>query len=229
MSAEAAKVVFVAIMTIGALLWLWSLQMALAIGRKKVSTDWRLLDEQQVAQADTETGARTVRGSPEALSAALARTLIQHHSGTFGSLFEVVERTPQRLVLKREGAFVCSQPPNLYFSEAELNFDRLGSETTRVTYLLGFDRLARRVKNIALGIILCIGLPALLLVGGAIYFYVLPSQVPGMRWQVLQTLQIGHALWPPFLVMGLYSTGRRQSKTYFSNLLSTLELADGSQ
>lgn len=228
MTTEIARLTFFVIMAIGVMAWLWSLQMALAIGRRKEPTDWRQIEERPEAPVDTESGARTVRGTPEVLSAALARTLIQHHSGTFGSMFEVVERTPQRIVLRRQGSFACNQPPNLYFSEAELNFERLGSETTRVSYVLGFDRLAHRVKMIALGIILGIGLPTLLIIGGVIWYFVLPSQVPAVRWQVLQTVQIGHALWPPFLVMGLYSTGRRQSKTYFSNLLSTLELAEGS-
>jgi hypothetical protein len=69
-------------------------------------------------------------------------------------------------------------------------------------------------------------LPVLLIVGGVIWFLVIPSAAPAVRWQVLQTFQIIHALWPPFMFLGMYNTGRRQSKTYFSNLLSTLELAE---
>jgi hypothetical protein len=114
----------------------------------------------------------------------------------------------------------------LYFSEAEITFENLGNETTRVSYLLGHDRLARLVKTVALSIILGIGLPVLLIVGFLIWYFVLPSEAPAVQWQVLQTLQISHALWPPFLFLWLYSAGRRQSKIYFSNLLSTLELAE---
>jgi hypothetical protein len=226
MNAEVARLIFIGIMVCGVLVWLWSLQMALAIGRNRENLDWRMLDEQRPAQANTERGAKTVRGSPETLSAALARSLVQLNIGTFGALFEVVERTPERILLKKTGPLMCNQPAGLYFSEAEITFEDLGNGTTRVSYTLGYDRLARRVKLVALGIILGIGLPTLLIVGGLIWYFVLPSQNPAVQWQVVQTLQIAHALWPPFLFIWLYRAGRRQSKTCFSNLLSTLELAE---
>lgn len=82
------------------------------------------------------------------------------------------------------------------------------------------------MRSISLGIIFLVGLPVMLLVGNLVWHFVLPSEYPAIRWQVLQTLQIAHALWPPFLVGAIYSIGRRQSKTYFSNLLSNLELAE---
>ncbi len=212
-------------MTGGFLVWLWSLQKALAIGRRMTPRDWRLLPEQQPALADTESGARTVRGEPEMLSQTLARSLTQLNIGGFMPLFEITERTSDRIALKKTGPLVCNQPSGMYFSEAEITLEYLGNDTTRVAYVLGFDRLVRRVKTIALSIMLGIGLPVLLIVGAVIWFVVIPSPDPAARWQVFQTLQIVHALWPPFLFLWLYSSGRRQSKTYFSNLLSTLELA----
>jgi hypothetical protein len=226
MNTQIATLIFAVIMLVGVLVWLWSLQMALGIGRAPANRDWRLLEETPKSQVITETGARTVRGSPETLSATLARSLVQLNVGTFGSLFEIVGRTPERIVLKKTGPLLCNQPAGLYFSEAEINFQDLGNNTTRVSYVLGFDRLARRIKGVTLGIILGVGLPALLIVGTIIWYFVLPSQNPAVQWQVLQTLQVSHALWPPFLFLWLYSAGRRQSKTYFSNLLSTLELAE---
>jgi hypothetical protein len=213
-------------MTVGFLFWLWSLQKTLALGRRSEPADWRLLPEERSAPADTETGSRVVRGDPEQLSQSLARSLTQLGAGGFAPLFEIVERNSERIALKKTGPLMCNQPAGMYFSEAEIAFEPLGHDTTRVTYLLGFDRLVKRVRNISLAIILGIGLPTLLIVGGVIWFVVVPSQAPGVRWQVFQTLQIAHALWPPFLVLGLYNTGRRHAKTYFSNLLSTLELAE---
>lgn len=226
MDADVARIIFFVIMAAGFLVWLWSLQKALAIGRRDATPDWRMLHQEDAAPIDTETGARTVRGIPEKLSAALERALLQHHIGAFGSLFEVTERTANRIRLKKTGPLVCNQPAGLYFSEAEIAFEDLGNNTTRVSYVLGYDRLARRVKGVALAVILGIGLPTMLIVGAVIWHFVLPSNDPAVQWQVLQTLQISHALWPPFLVLGVYWASRRHSKTYFSNLLSTLELAE---
>jgi hypothetical protein len=147
------------------------------------------------------------------------------NAGGFTSLFEISERTDEKLTLRKTGPLVCNQPAGLYFSEATVTFENLGNTTTRVHYELGYERLAKRLRSIALGIILLVGLPVMLLVGITVWHFVLPSEYPAVRWQVLQTMQIGHALWPPFLAVAIYSMGRRQSKTYFSNLLSNLELA----
>jgi len=81
-------------------------------------------------------------------------------------------------------------------------------------------------RRVSLSIIFGAGLPIMLVVGTLIWFLVVQNQEPMMRWQVFQCFHIVHALWPPFLFMGLYSSGRRHSKTYVSNLLTTLELAD---
>jgi hypothetical protein len=226
MTQEAATAIFVAIMTVGFLVWLWSLQKTLALGQRSVTPDWRMLPEQQTAPTDTESGSRTVRCEPEALSQALARSLTQMNVGGFLPLYEITERTSQRIGLKKTGPLMCNQPAGMYFSEGEITFDGLPNGSTKVSYALGFDRLVKRVKTIALAIIFGVGLPLLIIVGAVVWVWVLPSPHPAVRWQVLQTLQIAHGLWPPFLFLGLYSTGRRQSKTYFSNLLSTLELAE---
>jgi hypothetical protein len=226
MDQQTATLIFFAIMAVGFLVWLWSLQKALALGRRKVEIDWRMLPEEQAKAGDVETGARTVRGEPEALSQALARSLTQLGAGGFAPLFEITERTANRIALKKTGPLVCNQPAGMWFSEAEINFDYLGNDTTRVSYVLGFDRLVKRVRAIVLSIILGIGLPIMIIVGALIWILVLPSPAPAVRWQVLQTMQIAHALWPPFLFLGLLSAGRRHAKTYFSNLLSTLELAE---
>src|SRR5688572_537690 len=115
MTTEIATLIFAVVMLVGFLVWLWSLQIALAIGRSNTKPDWRMLPEEQPSQTNTESGARTVRGTPEKLSAALARLIVQQNAGTFGSLFEVVERTPNRIVLRKNGPLMCNQPPSMYF------------------------------------------------------------------------------------------------------------------
>ena len=59
-----------------------------------------------------------------------------------------------------------------------------------------------------------------------IWFLVVPNNHPAVRWQVMQTLQIGHVLWPPFLVNSLYKKSRRTSENSLNNLLIRFELGE---
>lgn len=226
MDQTTATLVFAAIMGIGFLIWAYSLIKTLRIGNETTVDDpWKpgAIDP---GSSTTHSGERTIHGDPEQLSKALVRSLLQVNIGMFGSLFEVVERTGKRVVLKKTGPLICNQPAGLYFSEAEFEFDRLGGDAVRVEYRLGYDRLVRLTKRVSLSIIFLAGLPAMAVVGALIWFLVVQADNPAVRWQVFQTLQIVHALWPPFLMIGIYSMGRRHSKTFVSNLLTTLELAD---
>jgi hypothetical protein len=227
MDENVAKLIFATIMTIGFFVWLWSLQKALGLGRSRVKTDWRMIPEEPTA-GDVETGSRTVRGEPEQLSQSLARMLMEHGNNPAGPAFEIIERTSRRIAL-RSGSKSCQTAGayfGAYFNEATIDFERVGGDSTRISYRLAYDQLLRRTRRIALAIIFGIGLPLMAILGGVIWFAVIPSAAPAVRWQVLQTLQIVHGLWPPFLVMGVYNTGRRHSEMYFSNLLSTLDVAE---
>ena len=226
MDSTLTYVVFAAILGAGVIVWLCSLSLVLRLGTVPLQSDRFGQDFEPKSWAGAEVGSRTVRGTPAHLSKALAHALTQLNVGGFTSLFEITERTDEKLTLRKTGPLVCNQPAGLYFTEATVAFEYLGNNTTRVHYELGYDRLARRMRSIALGIILLVGLPVMLVVGISVWNFVLPSEYPAVRWQVLQTMQIGHALWPPFLVVAIYSMGRRHSKTYISNLLSNLELAE---
>src|SRR5688572_16038151 len=103
MDENLAKLIFAVIMTIGFLIWLWSLQKALGLGRSREKADWRMLADDPASSADLETGSRTVRGESEQLSQALARALTQLNIGGFGPLFEITERTSRRIELKKTG------------------------------------------------------------------------------------------------------------------------------
>lgn len=226
MDSSQAYAVFVVVMGGGFIAWVCSLSLALRLGTVPLQSDEINADFEARSWAGTEVGSRTVQGTPAKLSKSLARALTQINIGGFGALFEIPERTDEKISLRKTGPLLCNQPSGLYFSVADVAFEYLGNKTTRVHYKLGYDRLARRMRSIALGIILLIGLPVMLVVGSLIWYQVLPSDDRHLQWQVFQSLQIVHAIWPPFLLIGLYSMGRRQSKTYFSNLLSDLELAE---
>jgi hypothetical protein len=222
---DVAKLIFVVIMAAGVTAWAVSLSRALRLGRPARQPQPLMADEDaEFSQFEWQTGTVTLRGNREALSKALLRSLAQLQFGFFASIFRMQQYDDGRIVLKKVGPLVCNLPPGLYFTEAEISFQQTNAGTVEASYRVGFGRLIRKLRKITLGIILGIGLPMMLLVGSAVWLFVIPSPMPGMRWQVLQTLQIAHALWPPFLIMWLYSIGRRQSKTLIENVIASTEI-----
>lgn len=219
------QAIFGGIMGLGCAVWAWSLLKALSMSGDGVDDDEFDVDYKSPPRG-VETGERTIHGDPEQLSKNLVRSLLKVNIGMFGSLFEVTERTAKKVVIKKTGPLVCNQPAGLYFSEAEFYFEPIGGDAVRVTYTLGFERLRRMFRRTALGIILGIGMPVLLVLGSVLWFTVVQSDNPIIRFQVFQTLHIGHALWPPFMFIGFYSMGRRHSKTFVSNLLTMLEVGE---
>ncbi|MEM8866182.1 MAG: hypothetical protein AAGF31_11620 [Planctomycetota bacterium] len=217
MTQEVATLVFAAIMGIGVLAWLCSLTLTLKLGRPTEAPSQFTIEDER--RHDVITGELTVRASAEAVLQQLASTLRQPNVGMPLTLFKVIEKSPRRLVVKKKGPLLCNQPPTLYFSEAEFDVEPVGGDEMRVSYVLGFDRLTQRLKRTNLGLILGLGLPVLLLVGGLVSWFILPTENPALRWQVLQTMQIAHVLWPPFLVLGLRSMGRRQSQHFIEGLI----------
>jgi hypothetical protein len=225
MDEDVAKLIFAAIMGVGVMVWTFSLHRALRLGLVVKQPDPLVPDEDaEVGKFESQSGTVTLRGDPQALSKALVRSLVQLQFGLFASVFKIREYEDGRIALKKIGPLVCNMPPGLHFTEAEISFERTNQGTVQVSYRLGYARLVRLLRKIALCFILVIGLPTIFLVGAIVWLLVIPSPIPGVRWQVLQTLQIGHALWPPFMFMWFYSLGRRQSRTLIENVISSIEM-----
>ncbi len=224
MSSITASQLFALIMAVGCGVWLWSLIRAIRLGRAPTQSDRFRME--LPAEFDTDTGELKLPGDPASLSETLVRAIRQSRTGMLGTQFKVTEHTADRVSLTRIGSLLRNQPAGLHFSEADFRFVPLGDRTVRVEYCIGYAGLVRRLKKIALSIIWGLGLPVILIVGAVIWFFVVRSENPVVRWQVLQTLQILHVLWPPFLVLWFYTLGRRQSKAFVENLLSSLEEMD---
>ena len=224
MSIDTATWIFVSIMSTGVFVWTWSLTKARRLGLAPRQVDsW---PDEGGLEFETENGEVTVRGEPERLGKALMRSLRQSILSTLGASFRVTEQTPERLTFEKVGAIVCNQPAGLYFTEADLSFLPLGDGNVQVSYCLGYERLVHLLRKIALSIIWGIGLPAMLIAANLIWFFVVQSKDPSVRWQVFQTLQIAHALWPPFMFIAFYTMGRRQSKIFMENLIASIEELD---
>lgn len=229
MSVENAQLVFFIIMSIAVCVWAHSLVRTLKLGRNEPPERDPFGQDFSADEQDTDsavTGARTVRGDSETLSRALAHAVLhQSVPGMFTSLFELVERSSERVVIRKTGPLVCNQPSGLYFTEAEFDLEYVGEDAVEISYRVSFDRLTKKLRRIALGLILGLGLPCILIGGGLMWFFVVSHGNPGIRWQVFQTLQLVHVLWPPFLLIRMDTAGRRHARTYISNMLISLELA----
>ena len=219
MDPQTTRLVFFAIMGVGVVVWLFSLGKVLRIGRPATAAESDVLAPADDGQVD-EYGEVTVNGEPTDVAKGFVRMLFQSHGGMVPSLYRVRE-DGDRVTLEKTGPLVANQPMSLYFSDADLRFDRGERGTVVVSYRLGFTRLARRMRRIALAIIFGIGLPVLVGVGLLIWYLVVNSPNPIVRGQVLQTLQIAHALWPPFLFTFFVNGGRRRSKMMIENMITS--------
>lgn len=231
MDIQTTQLVFCVLMTIGCLVWAHSLVRALQMQSPPSSNEnpWVVLpDPNATEDGDNESGRRTVRGQMETVSRAIARAILgQNIPGTFSPMFQITERTSERVVVKKDGPIVCNQPPSMQFSEVEFDLRPVGESTVEVEYRIQYGQLRKRCRTIALGIILGLGLPVLLGVGLLLWLLVVNHPDQNVRWQVMQTLQISHVLWPPFLFIHRYNSSRKHSRTFVSNMLMMAELADG--
>ncbi len=230
MSVELTQIIFAGVMFLAVIVWAISFRKAARLGQgtRTATESWPMarFDEPEPLSDIDVTGIQTVRGSRSEVSRLLGRTLLDSGvPGVFASLFEITERTDERIQIRKTGPLICNQPTGMYFSEAVFDLKRIGPDSVEVHYRLGFERLLKGMRRTALAFIIGIGLPVLLIVGGVVWIYVVnnPNQV--VRWQVFQTLQVAHVLWPPFLLTGLFNSGRRHTRTWISNVLRSVELA----
>lgn len=236
MNQFAAQIVFAIIMSVATLVWMISLRKAARLGQKPTEpaddthTGWAEPTAVQCStgEFDSVTGEQSVRAEYDSIARRLGHRLTNVAvPGQFASLFEVTEHQPERLVLQKTGSLVCNQPSGMYFSDLAFDFAPAGEGFTEVKYQIGFGRLRNMLRRSALGVILGLGLPLLLILGSVIWVFVVNNENPAVRWQVFQTLQVVHVLWPPFLIMHLYRSGQRHARTFVSNHLRQLEFTDG--
>ncbi|MBN1337267.1 MAG: hypothetical protein JXB39_15010 [Deltaproteobacteria bacterium] len=121
---------------------------------------------------------------------------IVHRLGASGQgmpALEVTARTPDLVIARRASPFPSP------FERLEI---RLASEGpgVRLRWTLDDPRLRRLQLAVALVVGLLYGGLFVLGVPVLVGVLVLPSSDPAVRWQVVQTVQMIHGVWPPYLV-----------------------------
>ncbi|QDT68285.1 hypothetical protein MalM25_12060 [Planctomycetes bacterium MalM25] len=174
-------------------------------------------------RGDGMRGEAVVSGSQQGVSKAILRSLRQPSLGMVGVGFNAVEQNDGLLRVEKVGAQICNQPQGLWFSEAEFRFEPAGEGETRVQYVLGNEAIDRRLRGVSMMLVFMVALPVLVAVLGAVWFWVVNSANPALRWQVFQAAQVVHALWPPLLLVGFLRMANRAPSVYVDNLLASLD------
>lgn len=232
MNPEAAQITFGILMTIVVIAWAISLRLASRMGNAndaKAEDPFAPIsfEPSEQKKPDGIASTLTVRGSLQTVSAAIVdqftRTAVP---GNMTTLFEVTDATEENVSVKKTGPLMCNQPTGMYFSEASFHLSQLGQDVVEVSYELGFERFHRRLKKLCFALIVGVGLPVMVIVGFLIWTLVVSSANPNVRWQVFQTLQIFHVIWPPYLFVWMYGSSKVHSNTYVSNMLRALRPAE---
>ena len=220
MSAETAEILFFVITGVMGLVWLTATRFAFS--RLRTRDRYEEYEDRRDDEYDGEAihGEVVVEGTREALSKKIAEQLAASSSVTGTFFLKITECTKDRVAFERtRGA--PGRHAQCAFRFGVILLKSEGNQV-RLRYVIPIQRFLRIMKLVTYlvcfvyGGIFVFGTPIL------IWHLVVQSDDPKLRWQVLQTLQMVHGVWPPFLIGSV--TGRLKGATaaYFDTLLQNL-------
>ena len=217
MDPEISKGVVIAIASIGAVAWLAGLVVLLRATHERRERAREAVERFDVSSESAEgtiVGEAEVDGTPEELSAKLAKLLARDGLGPLGPV-KIVSCDRREVVFETLGP--TSSP-----SGGRRGWFRLApaGKRTRIEYavetssgrvLLGFGWL-----------ILALGLAGLIAGVWLEFTYIVPSPDPNIRTQAVQMAQVVHLLWPPFLFAHVSRQPARMLRTRVESLVNNL-------
>jgi hypothetical protein len=220
MSEETARAIVITITAIGGVAWLAGLTVMLRATRERQARDDTAADPfhfESEPHAATITGGAEVDGEPESLAAKLAERLALNGLGPFGPV-KIVGSSRQAVAFEAAGQDLgAGGYGGSGFRRGHVRFGRAGNRT-RVEYVV---ETSSRGVLLALGwLALGLGLVALVTAPWLEFTYVLPD--PNIRGQALQTFQMVHFLWPPFLFAHLSRQPERILRAHMEALINNL-------
>lgn len=233
MDIQIIEITFFVVFAIAVTVWGISLNMAARIGKKSIeashshSSNWRA---SQNNPFDPETTSWDAQGtenieceSPAVAIQKLAKKAAEGMgNANAANQYRIEKPANNKLCVSSTGPARVNQGMMLYFDEAEFEAASLGNQNIEIQYRFCFTKLAKRTRRISLWIILGLGLPVILIGFSAMWLFVVQSQNQAIRWQVFQSLQVIHVLWPPFLLIGLYRGAIRNAKNTVPNMIRSL-------
>jgi hypothetical protein len=208
--------IFFTIMGIGAFVWSVALYFTLRIGKSPTNVDWGTQNEGVFGLISGET---VCAATMDELLERIPKVLRRQSLGILNSVFQCEGISDKEFSVTRHGPLMCNLPTALYFSKVHFRLESQSPNQTRVKYVIDQSAVMIRLKRIAMLILFCIGMPIMIGVGLLIWFMVIPSQNLAIRGQVFQTLQICHALWPPFMFVGTAAMATRAPKQFIERVL----------
>lgn len=227
------EIIFFSVFAIAVIVWGISLRMAAQLGRglsKDLSAsenEWQqptrdtLLEDQDRWEVQ---GAETIDcDSPADAIQRLARKVADGMGNApAANQFRIEKAEVNRLLVSGTGPAVLNRGAAMPFDDAEFEAVSQGSQKIEIQYRLRFTRLQKRVRRICMWIILGLGLPVMLIGFTVLWMFVVQNPNPAVRWQVFQSLQVAHVLWPPFLFLAHYKGAIRNAKNSVPNMLRSL-------
>ena len=218
MSVEIAEIVFFGIAALMGLVWLIGIRFAFS--RLRARTYGREEDERPgEGDAGILEGEEVIEGAAGSLEKRIAERLAAAASPLGSPLVRITECTPRRIAFERvrgpsgSGRGVGFTP----FSSGVITMTREGSRT-RVRYEVSLPklRLVTYLVCFAYGGLFVIGVPVL------IWLVVVHHEHQAVRWQVLQTFQMVHGVWPPFLIGCRSGRIRKATADFFDAMFANL-------
>ena len=218
---DTARMIFWIIWGCGAALWVFDLyRVKRSLGKRAGAGGVMDLPADGARPGDDVEGEAVVPLDADEVNRRLSMFFATHLQGALGAL-EITESSRQRLsVTEVSGMTTHRSQKGIVLDAATFDFRTTGSGTT-VTYRAGLGRLKRFCRTGA-SVFLVLGAVALATASYIMLCIVVVHPRLGIRYQVFQTLQTVHFLWPPLLFAYIYGRSRHAVATLFEALLANL-------
>ena len=220
-TAEVARLIFWIIWGTGAGVWALAFYRMQRFG-KRAGEERPAYGESSLERGtDVADGARDVPLSADAAKSRLASFFAMNMQASASGI-SIADDRPHRLTLTRKSTLQHGGTQTQWgFDSVDFEFAPKGASMAEVRYRVVTARLARVMRTVGY-VFVFLGGAALVAVAHVMLNYVVENPNPAVRYQVFQTLQAGHFLWPPFLMSYVYGRSRRGLCQFLENVIEGL-------